>query len=69
MLIFLKKLFALVGLMDNKLFLCSEDYLVRMFEQVNLIIIHGKRVIRILLSTLTKFTTTESIGNWELGTL
>ena len=37
-----------------------------MFEQVNLITIHGKRVIRILLQILTKFTTTESIGNWEL---
>ena len=37
-----------------------------MFEQVNLITIHGKRVIRILLQILTKFTTAESIGNWEL---
>ena len=40
-----------------------------MFEQVNLITIHGKRVIRILLQILTKFTTTESIGNWELCTI
>ena len=37
-----------------------------MFEQVNLITIHGIRVIRILLQILTKFTTAESIGNWEL---